>query len=75
MSNPGIGANCVAVAMMSSFLPLLAIDRYTTVNHVPLILGIPTRYVLPQFLHTSGTIELILDFSTGVMAGVKLCES
>jgi hypothetical protein len=34
MSNPGIGANCIAVAMMSSFLPLLAIDRCTTVNHV-----------------------------------------
>jgi hypothetical protein len=35
----------------------------------PLLLAIPTRYSSPEFLKTSETIEFILDFSTGVMAG------
>jgi len=29
----------------------------------------PTRYSHPEFLNTSETIEFILDFSTGEMAG------
>src|ERR1700675_1562372 len=29
----------------------------------------PTRYSTPEFLNTSETIEFILDFSTGTMAG------
>jgi hypothetical protein len=35
----------------------------------PLLLAIATRYSRPAFLHTSETIEFILDFSTGLMTG------
>src|SRR5207253_3706102 len=42
----------------------------------PLLLAMPTGYSHSEFLHTSETIEFILDFSTGLMTGYgKLCES
>jgi hypothetical protein len=36
-----------------------------------LLLAIPTHYSRGELLKTSETIEFILDFSTGVIAGVE----
>ncbi len=36
-----------------------------------LVPAIPRRYSRPKFMKTSETIEFILDFSTGVIAGVE----
>jgi hypothetical protein len=33
------------------------------------VAAMPTPYSRPEFLNTSETIEFMLDFSTGVMAG------
>ncbi len=38
----------------------------------PLLLAMPTGYSHAEFLHTSETIEFILDFSTGVIVGKTL---
>jgi hypothetical protein len=55
--------------MMSAFLLLLNQSANDSQSRISLILAVPARYSRPELLNTSETIEFILDFSTGEMAG------